>query len=214
MATNFTLFGMGACNCAAPCTQTFTVNGCNGLAYPSVPTVNVFTLGGGTLLASGTVDGSGNVTLSWSGGTGSYHVTVTGASTRFVAFAANLTLTCGGSLTITLTAAAAYICGLGCMLPIARVLTCTFSTGQVVTMTYGTGGLTGWGSGNFTPTGGGTANIAWANTGIFNLSIGDPVGITCFSGVPTYSCPPSLLATIGYAGGACSNLGTGASITE
>ncbi len=54
------------CCCAAVCSQTFTVTGCNNTAL-SGATVSVYDTEGGTLLASGTTASNGNVTLWWSG---------------------------------------------------------------------------------------------------------------------------------------------------
>lgn len=128
----FTYWDLGACNCSFP--QTFEVEGCNSLGYSGL-TVSVYTASGGTLLASGTTDASGSVSLSWDG-TSSPYVTVTGQSTRFAAYGQTLTLTSGGTTTITLTVAAGYVCIPTCLQPIATTLHLTYA-GQAYTLTYG-----------------------------------------------------------------------------
>ena len=121
--TNTTLFGVGGCNCpAGTCTVNFRVNGCGGLVYPSVPTVNVFDHSGGTLLASGTVDATGHVILTFTGTSGTFWVTITTASARFNSYAQTDNLTCGGAFTITLTAATGFQCIAGCPIPLANTL--------------------------------------------------------------------------------------------
>ncbi len=135
-------WGGGGC-CGANCTVTFTVLGCNGIAYPTVPTVNVYDHSGGTLLATGTVNGSGVVALSWSGATGTYWVTITGQSARFAAFASSQSLTCGGSKSLQLAVATGYTCVTGCLYPLANTLTLTDSVIGTCTLTFGGGSWTG-----------------------------------------------------------------------
>jgi hypothetical protein len=212
----YTLNAIGACNCAGPCSQTFTVNACSGQPYASVPTVNVFNHSGGTLLASGTVNGSGQVTLTWTGSTGSYFITVTGASSRFASFSSTTSLTCGGSHIINLSAASGFVCGLGCLLPIATTLHVTFSTGTTCVLTYVAGGSPTWQNLSFPTGGGGTASMVWDNYqtgGQYLLGLVELA--TCYSGQPTYACPTSFTASISYTMiTGCTQLGTGATITE
>lgn len=161
---------IGGCGCTTPITATFTVHGCNSLAYQGV-TVSVYTSSGGTLLASGTTDATGSVTLSWSGAAGNDWVTVTGQSARFAAYGATTSITNGGSTTITLTPAAGYYCfpGSGCLLPLAATIHATDTLLGNATLTYQTSG---------TYAGQWIADTSYTYPGLTN-----PNGIAqCFSG--------------------------------
>lgn len=209
---------VGACNCpAGSCSVLFTVRGCGGNAYASVPTVNVFASSGGALLASGTVNASGVVTLTFTGGSGTYWVTITGASTRFATFAQNEALTCGGSLTIALSAASGYVC-IGCLLPVATTLHLTDSTilGGPVTcvLTYSTPNWVGTTSvaypGTFctgVPCSAATVPLTYTLFGSGDIRVSYPINIggSCpvatgaigssgNSGNSIVSCPPTFLA--------------------
>ena len=126
----------GACGCGGgSCSQNFTVEGCGGLPYEGL-TVEVYDSTGTTLLDSGTTDASGDVTLSWTGTSGSYVVEVTGAGARFDAYSQTLALTCGHDTTIGLTPASGYECCSGCLLPLADTLFLTDSVVGGVTLSY------------------------------------------------------------------------------
>lgn len=179
----FTFGDVGGCGCNVTCSQTFTVLGCNSLGVAGV-TVAVYTASGGTLLASGATDATGHVTLSWAGAGGAYWVTITGGlSGRFVAYAQSMTMTCGHTTTITLTAASGYTCIPTCAVPLKNTIVATYA-GQVFTLVYGTytffpGGtipvtLTGWA--NAAPVG--VTSAAVPN----NAPGGD---CTCVSGLAT-----------------------------
>ena len=136
----FNVWDIGGCGCSAgTCTQVFTVQGCFALPYQGV-TVSVYTSLGGTLLASGATNVSGQVTLSWTGVTGAYYVTVTGGAigTRFAAYGQSLTLTCGGAQTIALALAANYFCISNCVLPVKNVVNWTNSILGGATLTFST----------------------------------------------------------------------------
>jgi len=152
----FSVWDIINCGCTTSCSQAFTVTGCGGIAYPGL-TVSVYTSSGGTLLASGTTNGSGQVALSWSGSSGTYWVAITGQSARFAAYGQSLALTCGGSKVIALATASGYHCDCsasGCLLPVADTLFLTDGVYGAVTLAYGSrtftliGGtpqtLTGW----------------------------------------------------------------------
>lgn len=115
--SGFTASGPCGC-CGAPnFSYTFTVVGCanpaKNAAFFSGLTVSVYTSSGGTLLASGTTDASGQVTLSWTDSAGPNTRYVT-ASTPWVgrndAYGASRVLTNGGSATLALPATASHAC--------------------------------------------------------------------------------------------------------
>jgi hypothetical protein len=142
-----TSWGPSGCGCNSTCTQTFTVRGCNSLPVAGL-TVSVYTAAGGTLLASGTTNGSGQVALSWSGSSGNYYATVTGGlSARFNAYAQTVAINCGASTTINLTPATGYTCIPTCAVPLADTIHASYA-GQLYTLVYGTYtsplSLTGW----------------------------------------------------------------------
>jgi hypothetical protein len=189
MAT-LTLQDIGACNCTTTCSYTFTVQGCNSLAYAGV-TVSVYDVMGGTLLDTDTTDGSGHATLTWSGTSGTYYVTVTGISTRFNAYGQNLTIGCGSGTTITLSAATGYVCFPGCLLPVATTLSLTDSAilgGPVTaTLTYSAG------------TWSGTASLTYPGTRCSGIAC---VGATI---TLTYSLTSASSITVSYQSGGLFN---------
>ena len=117
-------FNLSGFNASGPCgccganfSYTFTIVGCanpaKNAAFFSGLTVAVYTSSGGTLLASGTTDSSGQVTLSWndSAGPNTRYVTASTPWTgRNDAYGANRLLANGGSTTIQLQANASYVC--------------------------------------------------------------------------------------------------------
>ena len=117
-------FNLSGFNASGPCgccgnnfSYTFTVVGCanpaKNAAFFSGLTVSVYTSSGGTLLASGTTNSSGQVTLSWSDSAGPNTRYVT-ASTPWTgrndAYGANRSLSNGGGATLALPANASYAC--------------------------------------------------------------------------------------------------------
>lgn len=147
----FTYWDLGSCNCTGPTfTQTFLVTGCNAIGYPGL-TVSVYTASGGTLLASGTTDGSGQVTLSWPDTSPATRwVVVTGQSARFLASAQSLTMTTGGTTTIGLAIATGYHCLNVCLQPAKDTLVLTDAVTGTLTVTYSTRTVTLFGGGGAT----------------------------------------------------------------
>jgi hypothetical protein len=188
----FSTYDPGGCGCPG-CAVTFLVRGCNAVAYPGV-VASVYDHAGGTLLASGTTDGTGHVALSWAGGPGSYYVTVTGQSARFAASAQTLTLTCGGATTISLAPAAGYACwSATCLQPVKTALNVTvigpFGT-QTGTATYQAGG----GFWEWVYTDPGTGNTFIADFAAFGVTATweNVASTNCnWSDVTTMTCPPS-----------------------
>jgi hypothetical protein len=186
----FSLWDLGGCNCSGggggTCSQTFTVVGCSGLTYAGV-TVSVYTLSGGSLLASGTTNGSGQVTLSWTGSGGTYWIAVTGQSARFATYGQSLNLTCGASTTLTLALATGYHCipYQTCLLPLADTILGTISGVpgiSAITLTF-SGGIN-WQSGFYTDSNGNSWQ--WTYTGSSLVDI-------CGNGAAqsSFSCPTS-----------------------
>lgn len=123
----------------------FTIHGCaqscGGTTGVDGVTINVYTSSGGTLLATGTTNSSGTVTLSWSG-TATYW---TASKSRWTTYTASGTLTCGATQTATLTPATGYrclgtICGTTTFAdPISETLYATDTLGNSWTLTYNSG---------------------------------------------------------------------------
>ena len=86
------------CTCGGgpPCDQTFQVVTCSTNVTLSGASVGVYDHSGGTLLASGTTDSSGNVYLSWTG-TNPFFIA---AACSVFSYGSLLTLTCGGNKTL------------------------------------------------------------------------------------------------------------------
>jgi hypothetical protein len=192
----FSIWDIGACGCTPPFSHTFTVCGC---VTPAVTpgnfqglTVSVYSSNGGSLLASGTTDSSGAVTLTWAdSGTPLRYVTSTSPwPGRNNAYAGNLYLSNNGSHTLSLAAATGYVC---CSLDFAVPTTLYWSggdiSGQALTYSYGS-----WGSGNVQSTN--TATGASAIT---------PTGYGC----PCCNCVSTTLTIQVNLGAGCSSRGTG-----
>ena len=180
----FNKYDVGGCGC----NLTIEVDGC--VAGYSGLTVQIYDHSGGTLLFTGTTDGSGRVAPSLSPGT--YYVVITGQSARFDAYGANTGLASGLNQ-IALTPAAGYCClggQSGCNLPVSAFL--NYTHGGVATALDGSGNCQQWSG---TTSGGVTVTFDHLGTG--------SEGATPFTWVAT-TCPTSFLAT-------CSN---GATVTE
>jgi hypothetical protein len=95
------------CSCAGNCTQRFIPYVCGNFTSCFVvgSLVSVYTSMGGTLIASGTTNSLGSVTLNI-GVTGSYYVTATAPG--YPNYAATRTLVCGGSTSLSLPPAGPY----------------------------------------------------------------------------------------------------------
>lgn len=134
------------CGCGANFSHTFTLVGCaNPAKTPALfagQTIEVWTASGGTLLASGTTNSSGQVTLSWTdtAGPNTRYVTATTPWTgRNDAFAANRSLTNGGGTTLTLPANSSYVCCTNVDWAIPKTLYWTDSDGGPHTLTWSGG---------------------------------------------------------------------------
>jgi len=95
------------------CCQTFIVFGCSTNLLPGA-TVSVYDTSGGTLLATGTTNSSGRVTLMWTKASSPCSVWVEVSRTRFTTDAASYTLTESGETEIALSPTASYFCSLCC----------------------------------------------------------------------------------------------------
>lgn len=138
--SQYSKWDLGGCGCVA--TPDLTIRGCNSIPYPGL-TVQIYDHAGGTLLFSGTTNGSGQVASGLPAG--NYHVVITGQS-RFNAYAQTTTL----GTTVTLVVATGYHCFPGCLIPLADTIHATstvwhFGLGQIATctLTY-SGGAGGW----------------------------------------------------------------------
>lgn len=107
----------GNCQCSG-CTVNFTFTGCGGLALKSAP-ITIRASSGGSILATGTADSSGQLTLTWAGAGGS--IWIDGPDGRFNG--QSVSVTCGGSVTVAFTSiASGYVCTSGCAWPISQTL--------------------------------------------------------------------------------------------
>lgn len=102
------------CTTGGGFTQTITVYGCvtpaiNPALFAGI-TVRVRTSSGGSILASGPTNSSGQVSLSWSGSDGNYWVEVVAPNARFNDYGATRSLTDGGSITAQLPVGTDYAC--------------------------------------------------------------------------------------------------------
>jgi hypothetical protein len=166
--SQFSTWDLGACGCpGTPQSQSFTVKGCNAIVYPGV-TVSVYDTSGGTLLQSGTTDGSGNVTLAWTGAAATW-VEVTGMSGRFNAFGVAITV---NPQTLQLTAATGYVCFPSCLIPLPTTLQLTDSVIGNATLSY-------------------NGSSAWAGSKVYSYP-----GYTC-PGFPSFDCPAATV-TVHY----------------
>lgn len=207
----FTSTDLGQCGCSI--TQTFQVYGCNGLGQPG-ETVAIYDTAFVTLLASGTTNAAGSVSLQW-GGSASVGVKITG-SARFAVYQVTTTLTSGGLYTVTLTPATGYTCGPGaCSLPLSltETLSITLDGTNYVETSTGSAGATGF-NWDWIGTDGVTRYVALANwpLGTFQLAVSKD-GVNCpFVATSSLVCPPSLNAQFTAAG--CSFWSGTATITE
>ena len=120
---------------AGTCCQRFTIKGCNSFALPGA-TVSVYDSSGGTLLAFGTTDASGNCSLVWSG---SCTVYVTITAERFTPYGQTLSLSANGTQNITLTPDTGYHCSIvwtNCTWPLSNTLHYTNSFFGNATLTF------------------------------------------------------------------------------
>ena len=111
----FDAWDIGGCGCSS-CTQTFTFRGCNNSLLTGA-NVRVRASSGGTILTTGTTNGSGVVTLSWSG---SNTVWVETVSPKFAG--QSQTVTCGGSKIVSFNPASGYYCVICCAYPVPSTL--------------------------------------------------------------------------------------------
>ncbi len=123
------IFAVGETGCSCTCSSSVTcgtieVIGCGSLGVPNA-TVSIYTSSGGSLLASGTTNSSGIVSLTWSGSC-TVWVTASEATGRLTSYAATRTLGSGTNV-ITLSNAdnSLYACMNCCAIPLKRILTFT-----------------------------------------------------------------------------------------
>lgn len=120
------------------CCQIINVVGCNSLPVQGA-TVNVRASSGGTILATGTTDGSGNVSLVWTGSCSTSVYIEAIYSPQFTTAGGTYTVTAGDTTTITLSAATGYHCITGCAVPAPDTLHATHPTMGAITFTYSGG---------------------------------------------------------------------------
>lgn len=181
------------CCCNPTCNQVFHVTGCNALGLEGA-TVGVWTDSSKTtLVATGTTDASGNLTLDL-GSAGTYYREV--SASRFATASGNFTATCtGGTVSDALSPASGYHCYTGCSIPLPDTL--HFSDSAL-----GTSGTATWfaplsrwlGSDSFSTFGCGgcpagtavTVGYALETTGVITVSWQvDGSGCPVASGTPT-----------------------------
>jgi hypothetical protein len=118
----------GCCECGSTCADcTICVMCCSG--QPSTG----LTVGIAALSFSQTVDSSGCVTVHPCVA-GTYTITVTG-NARYASYSASQTLTCGGTVNITLTPASGFACNSCYLEPIPKVLAWTIDGGLASQLT-------------------------------------------------------------------------------
>jgi hypothetical protein len=113
--------GNPGCPCCE-CNWTFTITGCNGTVQSGV-TVNLRQ--SGSLIGTGTTNGSGVAVISVPAGTYDVQVVGTGYATN----TSSRAHTCGQSTSIILTAATGYVCIPACNVPVPKTLFWTDSEG-------------------------------------------------------------------------------------
>jgi hypothetical protein len=134
--------GCGCCSCALQ----VNVRGCNSMSLAAGLTVDLKV--GGSTIYSGTTDSSG--TASISGAAGTYDVVVTDSRTPSrwdTQTFTGQTLTCGGTLTVTMTSVkTGFTCVPMCAEPISDTLygTDVNGTWTLTRMTYAALSITGW----------------------------------------------------------------------
>jgi hypothetical protein len=137
--------GPQKCCTSGPCNTTICVTGCNGFALPGA---SVTVKNGSTVVASGTTGSPLGCVLLNVVTAGSYTVVV--SYSGFATSTSVLSLTCGGTVTISLSAASGYACSPGCernagcdIYPVPDVLTFSCSWGTTsLTKTLLSGGGT------------------------------------------------------------------------
>ncbi len=97
------------------------------------------------MISTGTTDANGLIILD-AGTAGSYTVTATETSGRFASFSQLMTLACGQSVNVPMTAASGYECVTllaGCLYPVPDTLTLTDSVIGTCTLTFAGGSWKG-----------------------------------------------------------------------
>lgn len=201
------------CCCSATCNVTICVNGCGGLA---VVGASVTIKSGSTVIATGTTAGAlGCVTLAIPSA-GSYTIVI--VATGFPTNTSTHSLTCGGSIGISLTTAGAgYHCCSNCALPLSDTIYFTYA-GNIYTLTWDVAS-SAWLSGVNIPStnvcdasgncsGGTTAGCRITvscpdATGVYTVTFAWG-GDTCPSGVFDHCC----LSSSPYGSASLCNLGT------
>ena len=111
------------------CCQRFRMLGCLGLQLSEGFEVTVYSSLGGSQLAQGTTNGSGEVALSWHGSCSAY-ITVTHPSSRFADYGSTHTMTTEETTEITLSAGDGYHCSEFCNAPLPDSLSAIDLNGE------------------------------------------------------------------------------------
>jgi hypothetical protein len=181
--------GKGCYGCCNP--VNFTIYGCGNIIN-NVDTLTLTLKQGATAVASGSTSSG---MISFSVNPGAYTIVITGQSSRFASYSQNMSLACGSSYNLTLSAGASYCCSTRCVYPIADTLNVFFA---------------GIGSFTFTCSGfgwlyvAGGSNIASIGTNL-NMTILDPSlcpGSSVSVNLTSFTCPNSFAAHYTITGGA------------
>jgi hypothetical protein len=190
------------CGCQPPSVSAiFCVIGCGSVCSEYGVTVSVYDAPGGTLLASGVTSSSGadagTVTLTWTGGTSPYWVTVTGQNARFNSYAGSFIT--GGIVNIRLTAASGYTCTNCCDLPIKNLLMASIVPCSGIVFPCGPQAMT-WVSGQ-----------QWTSSALglgVNFSSGIPNAGGAWGSFPvSFTCPPAFNLVFCTGGTLCAGMG-------
>lgn len=150
------------------CCQSFRVVSCFGLPIPENLILTLTDPGTGATLASQFIAGTG--AIGWAGGCSVHAVISGGLAVRYLAYAADLPLTTGGTTEIVLWPAAGYVCIAGFGSPFKTTLRMTHTTFGAVTLVYDGAGVHGAGW---------YAHIAYAYPGR-HCCPAKTVPVTCF----------------------------------
>lgn len=122
------------CGCTSPsCVVPVTVRGCTGGVVGAGAIVSVWTDATKATLRDSQVTNSSGVASVDVGTAGTYYREISHPSGRFATHSATVAFACGTGQTVSLTAAAGFICApnLGCVLPLPSTLHYSLSLGTV-----------------------------------------------------------------------------------
>jgi hypothetical protein len=193
------------------CLTTLQVQGCNSLALPGAA-VSIYDHSGGTLLYSGTTDGSGNFSFDAPAGT-AYAVV---SRSRFNTSSTTVSLSPGGTTVVSLTPATGYHCVIGCPIPASDTLHGTHPKFGALTYTYSGGVWTTTfaysypGVGSCGPPGVRTVTCTWDGgtnyteswkydtTTLCPVDSGTGTETVAWTTAGAGACPPSLLVNVNH----------------